>query len=61
MASGTLVTSVTATNADATFKVFITPNWDTPYWYSNKAATGFTVNFSTVAGSGAEFDWETIA
>ena len=59
--SGTLVTSVAATNVDATFKVFITPNWNTPYSYAGKAAGGFQVNFGTQAGSGAEFDWETIA
>lgn len=61
VSSGTLVASVAATNVDAAFKVFITPNWDTAGYYVSKATNGFVVNFGTIAGSGAEFDWETIA
>ncbi|MHB9023946.1 MAG: hypothetical protein ACYC7E_07170 [Armatimonadota bacterium] len=42
---------------DATYAVSVTPTWNTTVWVTNKATTGFTVNFGTAAPSGAKCDW----
>ena len=43
--------------ADANFGVTVAPNWNTPYWITNKTASGFTVNFGVFAPANATIDW----
>ncbi len=55
-ASGIDVTSMI--EPDANYAVSITPSWLTTCRVTNKATTGFTVDFGTVApGGGGTFDW----
>lgn len=42
---------------DASFGIVVTPSWNTKYWITGKATSGFTVNFSDPAPAGATFDW----
>ncbi len=42
---------------DARYAVLVTPNWNTTCFVSNKATTGFTINFGTPAPAGAMIDW----
>jgi hypothetical protein len=46
---------------NANYTITVTPQWDTTVWVTNKATTGFTINFGTVAPGGGSFvDWQLI-
>jgi hypothetical protein len=42
---------------DANYAVLVVPNWSTTCFVTNKATTGFTINFGTAAPPGATVDW----
>jgi len=42
---------------DANYAVVGTPSWNTTCWVTNKATTGFTINFGTAAPAGATVQW----
>lgn len=42
---------------DANYAVVATPSWQTEVWITNKATTGFTINFGTPAPAGASVQW----
>lgn len=42
---------------DANYAVIVTPAWNTSVWVTNKATTGFTVNFGTAPGANSSLDW----
>jgi Pectate lyase superfamily protein len=42
---------------DPFFAVLVTPNWQTTVWVTNKASTGFTLNFDTAAPADAKVDY----
>jgi hypothetical protein len=48
----------TSAFADTTYTISLTPNWNTAYWYTNKATTGITINFSNPAEASAEISWQ---
>ncbi len=42
---------------DTSYTPIIAPSWNTTFWISAKASTGFTVNFGTAPGSTQSLDW----
>lgn len=42
---------------DTNYAVIVTPAWNTTVWVTNKATSGFTVNFGTAPGSNSTLDW----
>ncbi|MEM3618233.1 MAG: hypothetical protein QXK47_04065 [Candidatus Bathyarchaeia archaeon] len=46
---------------DANYLVFVTPQWNTTVWITDKKTTGFTINFGTAApAGGSALDWATL-
>ena len=45
---------------DSSYAVIAIPNWNTTYWITAKSYAGFTINFGTVAPSGATVDWSLV-
>jgi hypothetical protein len=52
--------AITFANAfdDTTYTISLCPNWNTAYWYSSKATTGLTINFSNPATASAEISYQ---
>ncbi len=50
--AGTLAITFKRAEPNATYGVTITPAWGTTVWVTNRATTGFTANFGTVAPGG---------
>lgn len=46
-----------AQETDANYGVIVTPSWGTTAWVTNKATSGFTINFGTAAPANATVDW----
>jgi hypothetical protein len=44
---------------DTSYGVVATPSWGTTVWVTNRAKTGFTLNFGTGAPANALVDWLT--
>jgi hypothetical protein len=42
---------------DANYQVWLTPTWNTTWWITNVATTGFTANFGIAPGSNSNFGW----
>lgn len=42
---------------DNDYAIMAAPAWNTAYWISNKATTGFRINFATAPGSDSSVDW----
>ena len=50
--ASTLAVTFKRVEPNATYGVTITPAWGTTVWVTNRATTGFTANFGTVAPGG---------
>jgi hypothetical protein len=42
---------------DANYAVIVTPAWNTAVWVTQKATTGFTINFGAAPGAASPLDW----
>jgi hypothetical protein len=42
---------------DANYAIFASPAWNTAYWITAKATTGFRINFATPPGADSSVDW----
>lgn len=49
--------SPTFNQTDTNYGVVVTPNWNTTVWVTDKATSGFTINFGTNAPANAKFDY----
>lgn len=47
----------TIAEPDASYAVLVTPSWLTTFRVTNKATTGFTVEFGTAAGASDSIDY----
>jgi hypothetical protein len=56
--STTKVITFTTNELDASYAVNVSPAWNTTWWITSKATTGFTINFGTAPGSNTTLDWE---
>jgi hypothetical protein len=43
--------------ADTSYGMIVVPSWNTSWWWSGKTTTSVTINWGTVAPSGAQFDF----
>jgi len=53
-----LAVSLPLTLPITNYAVYVTPQWNTSVWITNKTTTGFTINFGTAAPTGGSYvDW----
>ena len=53
-----LAVSLPLTLPNTNYAVYVTPQWNTSVWVTNKTTTGFTINFGTAAPTGGSYvDW----
>ena len=43
------------------YRLEVSFNWNTTWWWSSKSTTGITINFGTPAPSAAKLDWAVYA
>jgi len=53
-----LAVTLSQTLNTTNYAVYVTPQWNTSVWVTNKTTTGFTINFGTAAPTGGSYvDW----
>ena len=49
--------AIALSHTDTDYRLEVALNWNSRWWWSNKTATGITVNFEVPAPDGAKIDW----
>jgi hypothetical protein len=52
-----LAVTLPQTLPNTNYAVYVTPQWNTSYWITNKTTTGFTINFGTAPATNSALDW----
>ena len=53
--------AITFAAPSTSYRLEVSFNWNTTWWWSSKATTGITINFSTPAPAAAKLDWAVYA
>jgi hypothetical protein len=55
--SGNTSVTIPLSQTDTSYRLVVTPNWNTTYWFSNKGTSNATITFGTAPASTGYLDW----